>query len=80
MIDPGAAYRLSDRLSIELKADGPNVICLVRLSEHGLDEVLDEFRVAVIDEVLRMRIRLETQGERNLILALAFSAITENQT
>ena len=71
-----AAYRLSDRLSLELAADEAVYRCTVTLSVEGdqaADALLAEFRNEVLDQVLRERIRLETEESRNLILALAFS-------
>jgi His-Xaa-Ser system protein HxsD len=71
-----AAYRLSDRLSLELGADYAVYRCTVTLAvEDGAaaDALLAEFRNEALDQVLRERIRLETEESRNLILALAFS-------
>jgi len=70
-----AAYRLSDRLSCEIKEGDEEIE--VRLFIDGdkvdPDAVSGEFRNEVLDQVLRERIRAETTDVRNLVLALAFS-------
>ncbi len=71
-----AAYRLSDRLSIDLAADGDVFRCSVHVLSDDpavTAEILQTFRAEVVDQVLRERIRTETTGVRNVILALAFS-------
>jgi His-Xaa-Ser system protein HxsD len=51
-------------------------ICKVHLDcdEADADVLLADFRNEVLDQVLRERIRDETQDTRNLILAAAFSS------
>jgi His-Xaa-Ser system protein HxsD len=78
-----AAYRFSDRLSLELVVE-PTAFCC-RLTVVSDDEavvalVLHDVRNEVLDQVLRERIRDETEGTRNVILALAFSqtSLVEN--
>ncbi len=71
-----AAYRFSDRFTVEIRQEGGNVSCALHPIEA--DEVLDEtivssFRAEVLDQVLRERIRAETAPVRNAILALAFA-------
>ncbi len=72
-----AAYKFSDRFAIELFRDGAAFVCeLHPTNKVELDgETLNAFRVEVLDEVLRARIREETAGVRNVILALAFSNV-----
>jgi His-Xaa-Ser system protein HxsD len=71
-----AAYRFTGRCSLELKREGDELVCLLH-TRNGSDEpdagLAHDFRVEVLDQVLRERIRLETEGPRNLILSLAFS-------
>lgn len=68
-----AAYRMSDRLSIDVRA-GEVIECTVHIPAGSqVDELLAEFRNEVLDQVLRERIRQETAEARNLILAVAFS-------
>jgi His-Xaa-Ser system protein HxsD len=70
-----AAYRLSDRLSIDLIVDASVFRCHVHVStpDDQVETTLADFRNEVLDQVLRERIRRETEGVRNVILALAFS-------
>jgi His-Xaa-Ser system protein HxsD len=71
-----ALYRMSDRLSGDIRqADGGEIECtLVALGDEPIgDDLVFEFRNEVLDEVLRARIREETQEVRNLVLAVAFS-------
>jgi His-Xaa-Ser system protein HxsD len=72
-----AAYRLANLIDSDIRLDGCNVVCTVRLrkenAEEAMTDVLERFRREVIDHDLRLQIRHETEGERNLILAHAFS-------
>ncbi|AGL17810.1 His-Xaa-Ser system protein HxsD [Actinoplanes sp. N902-109] len=69
-----AAYRFSDLLTVELKRDGDLVRCDVFARDpERLGTALHELRAEIVDQVLRARIREETQNVRNLVLAVAFS-------
>ena len=72
-----AAYRFSDRLSVDIHSDATGFRCLLHVdgepSEGEADVVAADFRREVLDQVLRERIRDETENVRNLILAFAFS-------
>lgn len=71
-----AAYRFSDRLSLDLVMAEGEFVCNLSLPDELADrvpEVLADFRTEVLDQVLRERIRAETEPVRNLILSLAFS-------
>jgi His-Xaa-Ser system protein HxsD len=71
-----AMYRLSDRLSGDVRDSNGVHICALQLEtndEQGAESLVAEFRKEVLDQTLRERIRNETQEVRNLILALAFS-------
>jgi His-Xaa-Ser system protein HxsD len=70
-----AAYSMCDQLSIDLISEGDKHRCVVHVLPDAkeADAVLDELRIRVLDEVLRERIRGETEAVRNLILSLAFS-------
>jgi His-Xaa-Ser system protein HxsD len=71
-----AAYRFSDRLAIDLAQTSEGFLCTLLISDEfseSVDEIAVEFRNEVLDQVLRERIRSETEGVRNVILALAFS-------
>jgi His-Xaa-Ser system protein HxsD len=71
-----AMYRLSDRLSGDVRGSNGINICVLQLEATDKSEaelLVAEFRKEVLDQTLRERIRNETQEVRNLILALAFS-------
>ena len=72
-----AAYRFSDRVSVQIE-DGPSGIsCRLRPLRANvaldLNELAGEFRNEVLDQDLRLKVAAETEQYRNLILALAFS-------
>lgn len=72
-----AAYRLSDRLSVDIELSEPNIVCTL----HPLSAVEDPqtlahvFRTEVLDQDLRRKIAAETAPLRNLVLSLAFSKV-----
>lgn len=69
-----AAYRFSDRLSCELLPGGEEHVCVLRSRDGAdIDEEIENFRVEVLDQTLRERIRTETEPIRTMILAQAFS-------
>ena len=68
-----AAYRFADRFSLELTRDDANYHCRLHFVTDVDETVVNGFRVEVLDHVLRERIRIETEGTRNVVLALAFS-------
>jgi His-Xaa-Ser system protein HxsD len=72
-----ALYRMSERVVGEITAEtsGGHISCqLSGLNGADVtDEVVAEFRIEALDEVLRARVREETREVRNLILAVAFS-------
>jgi His-Xaa-Ser system protein HxsD len=68
-----AAYRFADQFSLELVRDGENYRCQLHFHDIVDETAVDGFRGEVIDQVLRERIRTETEGVRNVVLALAFS-------
>lgn len=72
-----AAYKFTDRFALELQRTGDKHVCLLHPTrDSGLDtETVNAFRIEVLDQALRERIREETNGVRNVILALAFSKV-----
>jgi His-Xaa-Ser system protein HxsD len=71
-----AAYRLSDKLSLDLAVRAGVFRCHLTIVSEDEDVValtLHDFRNEVLDQVLRERIRDDTEGTRNVILSLAFS-------
>jgi His-Xaa-Ser system protein HxsD len=71
-----AAYRFSDRLSLDLKRVNGDFACTLLIKDElqeQAEEIAADFWNEALDQTLRERIRAETEGVRNLILALAFS-------
>lgn len=71
-----AAYKFSDRLSLDLRCEPSEFLCSLTLTDESAqdaDAIVADFRTEVLDQVLRERIRQETEGVRNLILSIAFS-------
>jgi His-Xaa-Ser system protein HxsD len=71
-----AAYRLIDRLTIDLATRDGHYRCTVHVLSDDPDQIegaLNDLRSEVLDQTLRERIRAETELTRNLILSLAFS-------
>lgn len=70
-----AAYRFSDRLSCDTSESPDAIEVTLHISDETDDPeaLLSDFRNEVLDQVLRERIRTETEDVRKLVLALAFS-------
>jgi His-Xaa-Ser system protein HxsD len=69
-----AAYRFCDRICIELVSDEAAHRCTLKaVGDASLDALIGDFRTEVLDQVLRERIRAETEPIRTMILAQAFS-------
>lgn len=69
-----AAYRFSDRVSCELtNGEAKHRCVLTAVGDADLDALVADFRTEVLDQVLRERIRAETELIRTMILAQAFS-------
>jgi His-Xaa-Ser system protein HxsD len=71
-----AAYRFSDRFTVQIRSDGENLRCDLYPTGAGEEidgQTLSAFRAEILDQVLRERIGKETAGIRNVVLALAFS-------
>lgn len=68
-----AAYRFSDAFTVEVSGDGDTLSCRLFARDQWSPEWAHDFRAEVIDQVLRTRIRAETEQVRNLVLAVAFS-------
>lgn len=69
-----AAYRFCDRISIELISGEAEHRCILEaVGDTNLDALIGDFRTEVLDQVLRERIRAETEPIRTMILAQAFS-------
>ena len=72
-----AAYRFIDKFSIDFDLSEQTICCTLNFSLSTTAEaaslILDNFKREVLDQDLRGRIAMETEGVRNLILAHAFS-------
>jgi His-Xaa-Ser system protein HxsD len=70
-----AAYRFSDRAAVDLEDNSGSINCRITVldADADADAVAAQFKIEVLDQVLRERIRDETADIRNLVLALAFS-------
>ena len=72
-----AVYRFSDRLSAEVRMRDEEIECRLFLDKgedpESASATVAAFRREVVDQVLRERIRAETEPVRNLILAHVFS-------
>lgn len=70
-----AAYRLSDKLVVEITPNADGIDCVLRATttKQNLLSLEAEFRNHVLDYDLRARIAKETEPLRNLVLSLAFS-------
>jgi His-Xaa-Ser system protein HxsD len=72
-----ACYRLLDRFSPEIELDGGKVVCHLSFDESvspaAAELLTSNLRKEVLDQDLRLRLKVETEPVRNLILAHAFS-------
>ena len=73
-----AAYKFLDAfaLTIRLDPERSQIVCDLDFLESfsgSREETEKHFRIEVLDQELRKRIKAETEQERNLILAHAFS-------
>lgn len=79
-----AAYRMSRRAVFDISIDGSVVIVKAALvsdnAKETLQEVVDRFKIEVLDADLRMSIADQTEGVRNIILSHVFSktGLTDN--
>ena len=77
-----AAYAFTDRFALTLTQGEGVWHCTLDFASPAVQvvETLHAFRIEVLDQVLRERIRNETAPVRNAILALAFSQVDLDQT
>jgi His-Xaa-Ser system protein HxsD len=70
-----AAYALAAMMTIDIRQVRDQWVCTLFPIDAAPDSVLlvSSLRREVLDQTLRLRIGRETEGVRNLILALAFS-------
>jgi len=72
-----AAYRFSAQVAVEFVPSEREITCVLRplraLSADDAVQMLNEFRIEVLDQDLRASIARETAATRTAILAYAFS-------
>jgi His-Xaa-Ser system protein HxsD len=68
-----AAYRFCDRFVLDLEVEDDHFRCTLSCPDEIEPSTVVDFRKEVLDQTLRERIRSETEGVRNVILAVAFS-------
>lgn len=73
-----ACYRFTNIASFDVRTDDASRICVIctalgEKSDEGMQHLGQLLRNEALDQHLREKIRAETEGVRNLILAHAFS-------
>ncbi|SLM48460.1 conserved protein of unknown function [Nitrospira japonica] len=72
-----AAYRYLDRFTTDITTEADEIRCSLTfkatVTEENAQRLINEFKNEVLDQDLRERLKAETEGVRNLILAHAFS-------
>ncbi|WP_429548806.1 His-Xaa-Ser system protein HxsD [Paraburkholderia youngii] len=70
-----AAYRFIDRAAVNFQITDTQVLCEVSVDARvgAIDDLVREFQKEVLDQHLRLKIAIETESIRHLILAHAFS-------
>ena len=72
-----AAYKYLDSFVCEITMHGNEVKCVLGFTAAANDkayvQLVDEFKIEVLDQDLREKLKAETEPIRNLILAHAFS-------
>jgi His-Xaa-Ser system protein HxsD len=72
-----AAYRYIHLFALDMSLSEGSIVCvLLPTQEHspdGLEHLVEEFKKEILDQHLRLKIKIETEAVRNLILGIAFS-------
>jgi His-Xaa-Ser system protein HxsD len=72
-----ACYRFLDKFSTSIEVREGAILCSIRfdpvLSQALMDAEIENLKKEVLDQELRQKLKVETEGIRNLILAHAFS-------
>ena len=70
-----SAYRYIDKLTIQISCNENNIHCYIAMNNNEeIDhKVINAFKRELLDQQLRVVIKQETEAQRNLILAYAFS-------
>lgn len=70
-----AAYRFIDKLTVQISINVETIECEVQMNDgKEIDLTLvDALKREFLDQELRLKIKKETEAQRNLILAYVFS-------
>lgn len=70
-----AVYAVAAEMTVDIRVCGPDYMCTLFPRAQGVteEELKHRFRAEVNDQVLRVRIAMQTEPLRNLVFALAFS-------
>lgn len=72
-----ASYRFVDVMSVDVTPSGDEILCTLNFlhprNADEIQEILNDFKIEVLDQDLRKAIAEETKEIRNAILAYAFS-------
>ena len=70
-----SAYRFIDKITVLISQQDKFFNCEISMNNgNEIDEqILNEFKRELLDQQLRVSIKKETESQRNLILAYAFS-------
>ena len=70
-----SAYRFIDKLTILISTRDDTIICDIEMNDGSEinQKILNAFKRELLDQQLRLTIKKETEHQRNLILAYAFS-------
>jgi His-Xaa-Ser system protein HxsD len=70
-----ASYRFINKLTIQISTSTSSICCDIHMND-GKDidiRLIDSFKRELLDQQLRVQIKKQTEDQRNLILAYAFS-------
>ena len=72
-----AAYRHMNSMVVDISLHDGQIGCKVQpcanISIEEFDKLLQDFKKEVLDQQLRLKLKVETEPVRNLILGVAFS-------
>lgn len=72
-----ACYKFLDRFTPEIELCDAKIVCHLAFADKSSDAVVsasvDNLKKEVLDQDLRLKLKIETEPIRNLILAHAFS-------
>jgi len=69
------SYRFIDKLTIQISTGKNSIFCHIQMNNAEEVDLLliNSFKRELLDQQLRIQIKKETESQRNLILAYAFS-------